>query len=589
MLLRVIILLCTYSLVYSQPADGLVAYFPFDGNTNDESGNGLHGSAIGASLTTDRFSNANSAYSFDGTGDYIEIDAVAPHLTGQGQGTLSLWFQTSSENHSAPLMWWNDDNRYFPLGAWATDLPDCSIGFASECPLTVGYLNGSEFYFDGQWHFAVFTMGSEYHALFVDGQMVELNYDTGTPASGNCLWNAFTEMRIGRRTSGGEWAYEGNLDDVRIYNRDLSGDEIISLYHEGNWSIEDAVSNMTASQRTDGSKLVDIYYNLSGTSQYYEVSLEASLEGDTNYTPISSASGDVRFGVTPGNGKHVVWDVGAEYSNQYSNMTKTRIIAAESETPPIVWINIPAGPYTYGSDDEIRNDISYDFMISKYEITNAQYAEFLQSSYANDQIIVSAMSVQGYYGGDVYTAAGNKEFIDLDDSECRISWSGSSFNIAPEYENHPVVQVSWFGSKAFANYYGLRLPNEYEWEKAARGNTGCDYPWGDEITGSNANYLNSGDAYDNGTTPVGYYDGSNYDGFQTMESTSPYGVYDMIGNVWEWCDAWLYLYPGSRMLRGGNYSDYRAEYLFAWFDQAGTAPGASTPGFGFRVAQSPLN
>ena len=93
---------------------------------------------------------------------------------------------------------------------------------------------------------------------------------------------------------------------------------------------------------------------------------------------------------------------------------------------------------------------------------------------------------------------------------------------------HPVVNINWFHADEYCKWLGGRLPTEAEWEKAARGTDRRIYPWGATPDPNRANYLNSGDPFDNGTAPVAYYREGNSDG------RSPYGVSDMAGNVWEW-------------------------------------------------------
>jgi formylglycine-generating enzyme required for sulfatase activity len=125
-------------------------------------------------------------------------------------------------------------------------------------------------------------------------------------------------------------------------------------------------------------------------------------------------------------------------------------------------------------------------------------------------------------------------------------------------EAHPVVGVTWHGARAFAEYYGIlngsqdyRLPTEAEWVFAATAGDEGSYPWAGPLSGARANYFRSGDPFEavtppysaqgGPTTPAGYYDGSSRDGYQTLSNASPAGVFDLIGNVWEWCHDWYAL------------------------------------------------
>lgn len=108
-----------------------------------------------------------------------------------------------------------------------------------------------------------------------------------------------------------------------------------------------------------------------------------------------------------------------------------------------------------------------------------------------------------------------------------------------EVAAHPVVFVTWGDAAAYAEWAGKRLPTAQEWEKAARGTRGNVYPWGDQPTPAKCNVRENGVG---ATTPVGRY----------QSGVSPYGVYDLCGNVWEWCGTESS--PGRRELKGGAWT-----------------------------------
>ncbi len=268
--------------------------------------------------------------------------------------------------------------------------------------------------------------------------------------------------------------------------------------------------------------------------------------------------------------------------------------SVETNVDSTAWAQIPAGEFYFGQHDEIQNTDAYEMMIT--DVTNTEYAAFLNEALANSHIKVDGDKIVGYYPGDEFHGVKHEEKIDpgdwlyipLNDLSQRIRFDGTTFTVQLGYENHPMTMVTWFGSWGYCGYYDWRLPTEMEWEKAARGTDTRPFPWGDEILTENANFYASRDPFENmstfgsRTTPVGFYNGTTYNGYVTLDSASPYGLYDMAGNVWQWTGN---VYEGMhyRFLRGGSKDTYDMN-LRVWARNNAT-PTYFSPGVGFRCAR----
>ena len=197
---------------------------------------------------------------------------------------------------------------------------------------------------------------------------------------------------------------------------------------------------------------------------------------------------------------------------------------------------IPAGHFGMGGrktqdaeDDEKPYNLVYvdAFYMDKYEVTNAEYRKFVDANpqWEKDRI------PKKYHDGDYLK-----------------HWNGN--NYPARKGDHPVVYVSWYAAMAYAQWTGKRLPTEAEWEKAARGDlAGRKYAWGSSLDPDKANYgENVGD-----TTSVGTY------------NPNGYGLYDMTGNVWEWCldeyDADFYsTSPDHNPIAGGTVDNILSDW-----------------------------
>jgi formylglycine-generating enzyme required for sulfatase activity len=194
-----------------------------------------------------------------------------------------------------------------------------------------------------------------------------------------------------------------------------------------------------------------------------------------------------------------------------------------------------------------------------------------------DRVTVEAFQIGRY----PVTVGEYRRFVEQDGYSEQQWWESGGFGrwTAPEdweeqllHPTRPVVYVSWYEAMAYAAWEGCRLPTEQEWELAARGTEGRQYPWGeDDPDPSRLNCRESGIGY---PTPVGVY---------PLGST-PGGICDMAGNVWEWCDSLYEEGEEHRVLRGGSFpnSDIDARSAF----RVSYHPVTRFYTFGFRAART---
>jgi formylglycine-generating enzyme required for sulfatase activity len=198
-------------------------------------------------------------------------------------------------------------------------------------------------------------------------------------------------------------------------------------------------------------------------------------------------------------------------------------------------VPVPAGEFLYGDDK--RRESADAFYMDKYEVTTTRYAAFMQATGREEP---------KYWNKVRFTSHGDR----------------------------PVVGVTWYDADAYCRYYGKRLPTEQEWEKAARGTDGRKYPWGNEApTSRHANFNRCCDFQDYGVlVNVG-----------TLEDgKSPYGIYDLAGNVWEWTSS---DYDSShKVVRGGAWASSAS--TLGSSDRVEAPPGGWGDIRGFRCVQN---
>jgi len=313
----------------------------------------------------------------------------------------------------------------------------------------------------------------------------------------------------------------------------------------------------------------------------------------------------------------ILWLLGCNQAKEPgSDIEAQDVSAVTAVMKDTAMLRVPAGKFIRGSnkedtegmqarygfaaplyqDEHPQAEVNLDeFWIDVYEVTNKAYKTYIlntnrmmpfawvNNGYAISEAQLQAMEVEklrkmavDYFKLDMDTRAMDKPAL----LKAMISYQ-------QQLDQLPVAGVNWFDAREFCQWRSARLPSEAEWEKAARGAEGLEYPWGNDW---NPKVTNTGDdgAWEEGIAPVGSY----------PDNKSPFGIYDMSGNVWEWVNDWYEPYPDStfkselfgqkmRVIRGGGggIGHYAISYFFRGATRQYSEPEMESDDVGFRCAK----
>ena len=225
-------------LIYAQtpyyiPTNGLVGWWPFNGNANDQSGNGNNGTVNGATLTTDRFGNSNSAYNFDGVDDYIGTNLSG--ITGQNSRTISFWFNSNNNTSGIKtIVGYGEHTASAPQGSrfdctLENGKPSIEIGF-TYASYTLNNVQNN-------WKFYTVTYESSFGTtvqaikLYIDG-VLQQNPSILDPSILINTGNLYKVFFGAPYTNPSGNSFNGKIDDIGIWNRALTQQEITQLYNQ---------------------------------------------------------------------------------------------------------------------------------------------------------------------------------------------------------------------------------------------------------------------------------------------------------------------------------------------------------------------
>ena len=308
------------------PTDGLVGYWGFDGNADDQSGNGNNGTVNGATLTTDRFGNADSAYSFDGVSNSIQVSNNANSITNK---TFSAWVLLNSLSQSGGGLVSIEMNGSSIFDAIVYNEWNNGWMFGSENSTRFSTSNYSET--DNQWVNITCSYAPNDYRMYRNGVLIHqtTNHDVLPFVNGSFIFGK-------RHSAGGENAFlNGKIDDIAIYNRALTAAEINQLYIM-NSQAPASVQSFTVNDSTEGHENSTYAWSISPAAP------KAVITGN------GTNSISIAWGYTPA-GNYLVQSVETNSADCIAEPVNTFVIVSDSGLAPATFSVVSPVNYCKGA------------------------------------------------------------------------------------------------------------------------------------------------------------------------------------------------------------------------------------------------
>jgi formylglycine-generating enzyme required for sulfatase activity len=574
---------------------GLVAYYPFNGNANDESGNNNDGIINGATLAEGIDKDASGSFSFNGISDYIliphsEVQRVLPI-------TISLNFKTNqSEPHVTSFL-----NKYYnsSFNGYRVGLINGKIEpwyLVNNSQKAISALSGNVN--DGNWHQVVVTVDASGIKTFVDSKLVSSGEWQGSPAlftSNNPIYLGFYEPGA---THFGTPFFKGAIDEVRIYNRALTAAEVSQLYAKesrqsnmvlvkggnrpnqltGSWERIDYATNETSIDGWNNSILItqgaDISINYFDNSAVTLSGFDHNIKIDGGIINGNIISSGFRhtLNISGGfiSGDIELWAID-NVVNFYGYDLVFSGTAASGKVKGFLSDNSPIDINIVGGHSNTINLISTNQTVSPFQISR------FETTWAEWKTVRAWAAANGYDIGSVGQGSADNHPVRNVNWYDSLKWCNAKSQmegVMPVYSLNGTTYKtgqSFPAENSLAN--GYRLPTEKEWEWAARGG----------IYSMGYNYSGGNNIDDVGWYSVNAAGGTNVVG---SKNTNEIGLYDLSGNIAEWCFDAPSSLTTERSVRGGSFY-YNETYSRIAYRGRINADYRGTD-YGFRYARNAI-